>query len=73
MREQTEVTIGDVVLAIEYTYEKGENRNWDYAGSPPQVFIETIFVADSLYDIHDMLESTSLYDEIKTIIIEKHE
>jgi len=73
--ETTSITIADVTLIVSYSYEKGEDREWDYPGSAPEVTIETIFLEDSLIDIYELLETSSykFINELEDIIIEKHE
>ena len=75
MKETTSITIADATLIVSYEYHKGEDREWDYIGSAPEVTIESIFVEDSLIDIYELLETSNykFINELEDIIIENHE
>ena len=76
MNETTEVKIDDIILTVDYYYDKGEATVWYYPdgsghpGSPPSVEIQGVYV-DSEVDIYELL-SQSIIEHIEETILESY-
>lgn len=66
----TTINLRGVDFTVDYEYYKGEQRTFDYPGTPPEVDIQNIYLND--IEIYDFLDD-NVIDEITDKIFLSYE
>ena len=66
---EANINYGEVKLIVIYNYQEGEDQDWEYPGSAPEVEVESVFAEDSEIDLFNIFTYVQLED-IEDMILE---